>query len=197
MLYVTTHRLNLGVVRRDENAWWSLAPHDLSVIGYLLDAEPTSVSATGGTFLQPERGLEDVVFASLAYPGGRMAHVHVSWLDPHKTRRIVVVGSRKMAVFDDTSSDHKLVLYDKGVEPPPAAVDYAEAMRVRTGDIVIPAIKMLEPLRIECGAFLDAVRARQVPTADGRSGAVVVRALEAGARSLRADGARVAIGGAA
>jgi predicted dehydrogenase len=194
VLYVTTHRLNLGVVRRDENAWWSLAPHDLSVIGYLLDAEPESVSATGGTFLQPDRALEDVVFASLAYPGGRMAHVHVSWLDPHKTRRIVVVGSRKMAVFDDVSSDQKLVLYDKGVEPPPSTVGYAEAMRVRTGDILIPAVKMLEPLRIECAAFLDAVRTRRVTKADGRSGAAVVRSLEAGARSLATDGARVAIG---
>jgi predicted dehydrogenase len=197
VLYVTTHRLNLGVVRRDENAWWSLAPHDISLVSYLLGSAPTSVSATGGVFLQKERGLEDVVFASLSYPAGKMAHVHVSWLDPHKTRRLVVVGSKKMAVFDDTSSDQKLVLFDKGVEAPPSAVGYAEAMRVRMGDILIPALKMTEPLRKESEAFLAAIRTRQVPLADGRSGADVVRVLEAGSRSLANDGRRTAIGGEA
>ncbi len=194
ILYLTAHRLNLGVVRRDENAWWSLAPHDVSVINYLLDAEPTSVSATGGAFLQEERGVEDVVFASLQYPGGRMAHVHVSWLDPHKTRRLVVVGSKKMAVFDDTSSDQKLVLYDKGVEPPPSAVGYADAMRVRKGDILIPALGLQEPLRMACRAFVDAARSGRAAISDGASGAAVVRVLEAGSRSLREAGRRVEIG---
>jgi predicted dehydrogenase len=194
VLYVTAHRLNLGVVRRDENAWWSLAPHDISVMNYLLSSEPLSVSATGGAFLQEDRGLEDVVFASLDYPGGRMAHVHVSWLDPHKTRRIVVVGSKKMAVFDDTSSDQKLALYDKGVEPPPSAVGYADAMRVRKGDIIIPAHSLTEPLINACNAFLSAVRGATPPLSDGASGAAVVRVLEAGSRSLREAGRRVAIG---
>jgi len=191
VLYATAHRLNLGVVRRDENAWWSLAPHDISVINYLLGAEPISVSATGGVFLQQERGLEDVVFASLEYPGGRMAHVHVSWLDPHKTRRLVVVGDKKMAVFDDTSTDRKLTLYDKGVDAPPSAVGYADAMRVRKGDILVPALDLREPLRRECTAFLDAVRTRKPPLADGRSGAGVVRVLEAGSRSLAESGRRI------
>lgn len=193
ILYATAHRLNLGVVRRDENAWWSLAPHDISVINYLLGADPTSVSATGGVFLQQERGLEDVVFASLEYPGGRMAHVHVSWLDPHKTRRLVVVGDKKMAVFDDTSQDRKLTLYDKGVHAPPSAVGYADAMRVRKGDILVPALDLREPLRRECAAFLEAVRTRRPPLADGRSGASVVRVLEAGARSLAESGRRIAL----
>ncbi len=94
ILYLSCQRTNLGVVRRDENAWWSLAPHDISVANYLLGATPASVSASGGTFLQRERGIEDVVFATIAYPGGKLAHVHVSWLDPHKTRRLTVVGSR-------------------------------------------------------------------------------------------------------
>jgi predicted dehydrogenase len=194
VLYVTAHRLNLGVVRRDENAWWSLAPHDISVINYLLEAEPVSVSATGGAFLQEERGVEDVVFASLEYPEGRMAHVHVSWLDPHKTRRLVVVGSKKMAVFDDTSSDRKLTLYDKGVEPPPSAVGYADAMRVRKGDIVIPALSLSEPLRAACQAFVDAVRTGEATLSDGESGASVVRVLEAGSRSLSQAGRRVELG---
>jgi predicted dehydrogenase len=193
VLYLTSQRLNLGVVRRDENAWWSLAPHDISVANFLLGAEPEAVTAAGGTFLQTDRGIEDVVFATLHYPGGRLAHVHVSWLDPHKTRRVTVVGSKQMAVFDDMSADCKLTVFDKGVEPPPA-VAYGESIRVRTGDIRIPALVMVEPLRAECEAFLDAIRTRRAPLAGGRSGLAVVRALEAGARSLEAGGQRVDIG---
>lgn len=194
VLYLTSQRTNLGVVRRDENAWWSLAPHDVSVANYLLGASPVSVSASGGVFLQPERGIEDVVFATVKYAGGKLAHVHVSWLDPHKTRRLTVVGSRKMAVFDDTSPDQKLMLFDKGVEVPPPALTYAEGVRVRTGDIVVPALRMTEPLRRECEDFLEAVRTRRPPRADGKSGWEVVRVLEAGARSLAEAGRRVDIG---
>jgi predicted dehydrogenase len=195
LLYLSSRRLNLGVVRQEENAWWSLAPHDLSVANYLLDAEPIAVSASGGTFLQKERGIEDVVFATVEYPGDRLAHLHVSWLDPHKTRQLTVVGTRKMAVFDDTSPDRKLTVYDKGVEPPPEAVSYAEGVRVRTGDIQIPVLRMVEPLTRECEAFIDAVRTRVPPRADGRSGLAVVRALEAGAQSLAEHGRRVPIEG--
>lgn len=194
VLYLTSERTNLGVVRRDENAWWSLAPHDISVANYLLGASPVSVSASGGVFLQPERDIEDVVFATVKYPGGKLAHVHVSWLDPHKTRRLTVVGDRKMAVFDDTSPDQKLTLFDKGIDRPPPALSYAEGVRLRTGDIVVPALRMSEPLRRECEAFLEAVRTRKPPRADGRSGWEVVRVLEAGARSLAEAGRRVDIG---
>ncbi|AKF10114.1 Gfo/Idh/MocA family protein [Sandaracinus amylolyticus] len=194
VLYVTSQRTNLGVVRRDENAWWSLAPHDLSVAAYLLGAEPESVSASGGVFLQKERGIEDVVFATVRYRGGKLAHVHVSWLDPHKTRRLTVVGTKKMAVFDDASPDMKLTLFDKGVEPPPAALTYEQGVRIRTGDIVVPALKMAEPLGRETEAFLEAVRTRVPPLASGRSGHAVVRVLEAGQRSLAEAGRRVDIG---
>jgi predicted dehydrogenase len=194
VLYVASQRTNLGVVRRDENAWWSLAPHDLSVAGYLLDAEPESVSASGGVFLQPERGIEDVVFATVRYAGGKLAHVHVSWLDPHKTRRLTVVGTKKMAVFDDASPDMKLTLFDKGVEPPPKALTYEQGVRIRTGDIVVPALEMAEPLKRECESFLRAVRTREQPLADGKSGHAIVRVLEAGQRSLREAGRRVDIG---
>lgn len=190
VLYIYAQRVNLGVVRRDENAWWSLAPHDVSVTNYLLDAVPTAISATGSCFLQTERGVEDVVFATLHYPKGRMAHIHVSWLDPHKMRKFTVVGDRKMAVFSDTSPDQKLAVFDKGVEPPPA-VAYEEGVRVRTGDIRIPALRMTEPLRRECEAFLEAIRTRKPPTADGRSGLEVVRVLEAGGESLSQGGGRV------
>lgn len=190
VLYVTAQRLNLGVVRKEENAWWSLAPHDISVANYLLDADPVAVCATGGVYLQKDRGIEDVVFGTIHYSGGRVAHVHVSWLDPHKTRRITVVGSKKMAVFDDGSADQKLTLFDKGVEPP-ATLTYAEGVRIRTGDIVLPALRMQEPLRRECEAFLDAVRTRKRPLADGASGAAVVRVLAAGSESLKRNGQRV------
>ncbi|MCA9603620.1 MAG: Gfo/Idh/MocA family oxidoreductase [Myxococcales bacterium] len=192
VLYLTAQRLNLGVVRKDENAWWSLAPHDISVANHLLGAEPEAVSATGGVYLQKERGIEDVVFATLHYPNGRVAHVHVSWLDPHKTRRMTIVGSRKMAVFDDASPDQKVTLFDKGVEPP-ATATYEEGVRIRTGDILVPALRMQEPLRRECEAFLEAVRTRKAPLADGRSGAAVVKVLAAGTESLKKGGARVEI----
>src|SRR5262249_46461744 len=155
-------RLNLGVVRRDENAWWSLAPHDIAVANYLLGEQPDSVTANGGTFLQKQKNVHDVVFATLHYPAGRLAHIHVSWLDPHKTRRLTVVGSKKMAVFDDGSADQKLTLFDKGVEPP-QSVSYEEGVRVRTGDIRIPALRMQEPLRRECEAFLRSVQTRRPP----------------------------------
>jgi predicted dehydrogenase len=190
VLYIYAQRVNLGVVRQAENAWWSLAPHDISVANYLLGASPEAVSATGSCYLQPERGIEDVVFATLHYPGGRMAHVHVSWLDPHKTRKLTVVGDRKMAVFDDTSPDQKLAVFDKGIEPP-ATLSYEEGVRIRTGDILIPALKMAEPLRRECLAFVEAVQTRKAPIADGVSGLHVVRALEGGAISLEQGGARI------
>ena len=194
VLYIYAQRVNLGVVRREENAWWSLAPHDISVANYLLGSCPEAVSATGSCYLQSERGIEDVVFATLHYRDGRMAHVHVSWLDPHKTRKLTVVGSKKMAVFDDTSPDQKLAVFDKGVEPP-ATLSYEEGVRIRTGDILIPALKMAEPLRRECMAFLEAVRTRKAPVADGASGLHVVRALEGGSASLAQGGARIELSG--
>jgi predicted dehydrogenase len=194
VLYIYAQRVNLGVVRREENAWWSLAPHDISVANYLLGGAPEAVSATGSSYLQPERGIEDVVFATLHYPGGRMAHVHVSWLDPHKTRKLTVVGDRKMAVFDDTSADQKLAVFDKGVEPP-ATLTYEEGVRIRTGDILVPALKMVEPLRRECLAFVEAVRTRKAPIADGASGLHVVRTLESGSASLAQGGARIELAG--
>ncbi|MCG8558059.1 MAG: Gfo/Idh/MocA family oxidoreductase [Proteobacteria bacterium] len=191
--YTYAQRLNLGVVRQRENAWWSLAPHDISVASYLFGDEPLSVSATGGVFLQTRERIEDVVFATLRYPRDRLAHIHVSWLDPHKTRRLTVVGSRKMAVFDDASADQKLSLYDKGAEASKDALSYTEGVRIRTGDIRIPALAMAEPLRRECEAFIQAVRSRKPPKSDGRSGLSVVRVLEAATRSLSQAGTRVSL----
>ncbi len=188
--YVYSQRVNLGKVRRDENALWSFAPHDLSVMLHLLGGEPVEVSARGAAFLQP--GVEDVVFASLAWADGRMAHAHVSWLDPHKVRRFTVVGSRRMAMFDDMEPAEKVRIFDRGVDPAPGEfVDFARAMTVRQGDVLIPRIDGAEPLRLECQHFVDCVRSRQAPLTDGRDGLRVVRVLAAAQASLEAHGAPV------
>jgi predicted dehydrogenase len=191
LYYITSQRVNLGKVRRDENALWSFAPHDLSVILHLLEAEPIDVAARGSAFLQ--NGVEDVVFLHLRFPGGKMAHVHVSWLDPHKLRQFTVVGSRKMVVFDDMESSEKIRVYDKGVDRGGEIVSYSDSLTVRSGDIVLPKISHQEPLRIECQHFVDCVRDRRAPLTDGASGLAVVRVLAAAQASLEAGGAPVPV----
>jgi len=184
-LYLYFQRVNLGIVRRDENAWWSLAPHDISVACYLFDAEPVSISASGQAYLQ--EGIEDVVFANLKFADGRMAHIHVSWLDPHKIRRATLVGSQKMIVFDDMEAAEKIRIYDKGAEV--KSVDsYAEAVTLRTGDILIPKIPSGEPLRTECQHFIDCIANDTTPRSDGHDGLRVVNILEAGSKSLACGG---------
>jgi len=173
--YLYSQRTNLGRVRSDESALWSFAPHDLSVAMYLLDEEPLSISADGQAYLQP--GIEDVVFLTLHFPGGKMAHVQVSWLDPHKVRRLTVVGSEKMVVFDDVEPMEKLKIYDKGVRLP-SYDSYGDSITVRFGDIYSPRIDIREPLGIECEHFLDCVEKGERPLTDGRDGLRVVRALE-------------------
>ncbi len=188
--YVYSQRTNLGKVRRDENALWSFAPHDLAVLLHLIGQEPSDVSARGEAFLQG--GIEDVVFLDLRFAGGQLGHVHVSWLDPHKVRRFTVVGSRKMAVFDDQEPTEKLRIYDKGVDAG-EFVDYARSLSVRSGDIWVPRIDPTEPLRLECRHFVECVRTRRRPRTDGREGLRVVRVLEAATRSLERDGAPVTL----
>lgn len=190
--YLYASRLNLGQVRRSENAMWSLAPHDISVALYLLGEEPEAVAAQGLTYLQP--GIPDTVFLTLRFASGRAAHVHVSWLDPHKVRRITVVGSQKMAVFDDVDSTEKLRIYDKGVQRP-AYDSYGDSLSLRFGDISIPRIDMREPLRLECQHFIDCIVNGQTPLSDGRNGVQVLRVLEAGQRSLERGGEPMALAG--
>lgn len=185
-LYLYFQRVNLGVVRKDENAWWSLAPHDISVACHLFEAEPVSVSASGQAYLQ--RGVEDVVFANIKFADGRMAHIHVSWLDPHKIRKVTVVGSEKMVVFDDMEASEKIRIYDKGAEVSGGVDNYAEAIALRLGDIVIPKLPALEPLRLECQHFVDCIREDRTPLSDGHDGIRVGKVLEAGDESLRRDG---------
>ncbi len=173
VLCVYGNRQNLGKIRTDENALWSLGVHDLSVILYLLDEEPSEVWAHGHAFLNP--GVEDIVFCYLRFPSGKIAHMHLSWLDPHKVRRITVVGKEKMAVFDDMELERKITVYEKAAEQP--AETYGE-WRTRTGDIYSPKVPNDEPLRLECQAFLRLVAEGPGEHREARDGLAVVRALE-------------------
>jgi predicted dehydrogenase len=180
VLCVYGNRQNLGIVRKDENALWSLGVHDLSVILYLLDEEPDEAIALGRDFLTP--GVEDVVFCYLRFPSGRIAHMHLSWLDPHKMRKITVVGKEKMVVFDDMELERKVTIYDK--YPWKQAESYGE-WQTRSGDITIPKIPTDEPLRLECENFLALVRGEGGDRQKvARDGAMVVRALERLTESL-------------
>jgi predicted dehydrogenase len=189
--YIYTQRLNLGTVRRDENALWNFAPHDISAILYLLNREPTDVCARGQSYLQ--RGVEDVVFMTLNFADKSMAHVHVSWLDPHKVRKLIIVGSRKMAVFDDVEGTEKLRIYDKGAAQNADYNSFAEYVSLRFGDVLIPYVKVAEPLRLECQHFLECVRTRQQPRSDGHDGCRVTKVLDAAQRSLRMNGLPVSL----
>ena len=193
--YIYGQRLNLGTIRGDENAMWNFAPHDISVILYLLGRAPTDVSARGQSYLQP--GIEDVVFLSMNFGDQVMGHVHVSWLDPHKIRRITVVASQRMAVFDDLESTEKLKIYDKGAKVNTDYDTFAEYIGLRFGDITIPYIRSGEPLKIECEHFVSCIRDRKTPKSDGLDGLRVVDVLEAANRSLANNGAPEALRGTA
>jgi predicted dehydrogenase len=171
VLYLYGNRQNLGQIRRDENALWSLGAHDLSMILHLVDEEPVEAWARGESFLRD--GIEDVVFSYLRFPSGVVAHMHVSWLDPHKIRKLTVVGRDKMAVFDDMEPQRKVTVYDKGPVLRPAA-----EWQVREGDIHIPNLTGEEPLRRECTHFLALVAGEGDAAAPARQGLAVVRALE-------------------
>ncbi|MFC1728867.1 Gfo/Idh/MocA family protein [candidate division KSB1 bacterium] len=186
---IYAHRLNLGAIRKVENAWWSLAPHDISILNYLLDSVPYSVTAQGQNFIQP--GIADLVFAILNYPNKVIAQVHVSWLDPHKMRKLTIVGSKKMVIFDDMEAVEKIKIYDKGVTFDDPVVGYDDFFTLRSGDIHIPHIAMQEPLKLECEHFLDAVISGRRPLSDGRNGLAVVDVLASGDESMRSGGAPV------
>jgi len=189
--YVYSQRLNLGTVREDENALWNFAPHDISSILYLLGEKPVDVSARGQDYLQP--GVEDTVFMTLSFADKTMAHIHVSWLDPHKVRKLTIVGSDKMAVFDDLEANEKLKVYDKGAQRSQDYDSFAEYVGLRFGDITIPYVKTGEPLRAECLHFIDCVENRKRPVSDGQDGLRVVQVLDAAQRSLKNNGVPVSI----
>jgi Predicted dehydrogenases and related proteins len=190
--YVYSQRLNLGRIRSDIDALWNFAPHDISIIQYWLnDEEPSFVSRQGIDCIQP--GIDDVVFLNLVYPNKVMANIHVSWLDPQKVRKMTVVGSRKMVVYDDVADD-KIAIYDKGIDRKAVLgehMDFDHPMSVdfsyRSGDILLPQVHFTEPLRLEAEHFLDCIRTGKEPATGVTHARTVVSVLE------RADAARVGV----
>lgn len=187
--YINSARLNLGLIRPDVNVLWDLAPHDTSIMLYLLDKEPIIVSARGAANIDP--AVCDVAYLELRFPNETLAHIHVSWLDPCKVRQITTVGSKKMAVYDDVSDSEKIRIYDKGVATPADADSFsAWPPRYRFGDVTIPFIPNTEPLKLECSDFLQCIIEGRRPRSDGWAGLKVVNILEAANRSLMNGGSR-------
>ncbi len=196
--YVYSQRLNLGKVRDDVNVMWNLAPHDVSIVLYWLGEMPHAVTAKGLTFLQDK--LEDVVFFTLDFATGRCAHIHNSWLDPSKVRRATIVGSKKMILYDDMNPDAMIQLYDKGIDRKNLDRTMGEydsfakfQLIHRAGDLLIPRVNFVEPLKVECEHFVACVRDGARPKTDGRHGLAVVKILEAAQKSLKNGGRPVKI----
>jgi predicted dehydrogenase len=179
LYYVYGNRLNLGQLRKEENALWSLGAHDVSVVLALIGEEPVQCTAHGSAYVR--EGVQDVVFCYLRFASGAVAHLHLSWLDPHKERRITVVGSKRMATFDDMRTEGKLTVYDKGFDED--ASSWGEYI-TRAGESFSPRIANAEPLRLECEHFIECIRTGATPRSDGHSGLRVVRVLQALQQSL-------------
>ncbi len=190
LYYIYSNRVNLGRVQLDVNALWNIAPHDVSILLYLLDSLPLTVSARGATYVSEK--IEDVVFVLLTFPHNVIAHIHASWLDPSKTRQMTLVGSEKMIVYDDVDPEAKLKIYDKGVYKRGAAFGEFQ-LKVHSGDIHIPKIDLTEPLQNECLHFIECIRDHKQPQTDAENGLRVVRVLEAAQQSLEQIGAVVEV----
>lgn len=185
--YVDAVRVGLGLFQQDLNVLWDLAPHDVSILRYILRSDPTSVSARGTACVVD--GIEDVAYMNLLFPDNILAHIHVSWLDPCKVRRTTLVGSRKMVVYDDVESLEKLKIYDKGVERPPYTNTFGDfQFAYRYGDITIPNLRFTEPLRLECSHFLESILTGTRPETDGYDGLKVLTIIEAAQKSLGNSG---------
>lgn len=182
ILYATSTRLNLGIIRQDVNALWNLAPHDVSMILRLFGEEPTVVEATGGCYLQ--KGIEDVVSLCMQFPSGRIAQVTVSWLSPHRSRQLTLVGDRKMVVFDDTLSEERVKVYDKGISRQAPYESYGEYFTTRNGNIVCPMIPNAEPLRLVAEDFVKSISEKRAPRSDGAAALRVLRVLAAAESAL-------------
>ncbi|MBI5841411.1 MAG: Gfo/Idh/MocA family oxidoreductase [Chloroflexi bacterium] len=181
--YIDTARLNLGLFQRDSNVLWDLAPHDISILLYLLNQTPVSVSAQGVPCIF--KGIYDLAYLNLIFPSGIPAYVHVSWLDPCKVRRVTVVGSKKMAVYNDVETDGKIRIYDKGIEAPAYTNGFGEfQFNYHHGDVTIPNIRFSEPLREECQHFINSIINHTEPCSCGNDGLRVVKILEAAQRSM-------------
>jgi predicted dehydrogenase len=187
--YVDAARLNLGLFQKDINVIWDLAPHDISILLYVLQQDPLTVSARGSWSITP--GIEDVAYVELRFPNDLMAHLHLSWLDPCKVRRVTVVGSKKMVVCDDVQDAEKIRIYDKGVDRRHETDQFRDFhLSYRYGGITIPHVPSQEPLRVQCEHFLQCIRTGQRPQSDGHAGQKVVRILEQADQSLRNGGMR-------
>ena len=187
IIYISSSRLNLRLFQPDINVIWDLAPHDISIILYLLDQFPKGVNASGKAHFK--KGIEDVATTTLNFPNGTIAFIHSSWLDPDKVRKMTIVGSKKMLVYNDISTNEKIKIFDKGVEAPPYYDSYAEFyFSYRYGDIYTPRITEYEPLKKECAHFIDCILQGKTPKSDGYSGLRVVSILEAANKSLQNHG---------
>lgn len=193
VLYIYSSRLNLGIIRRDVNALWNFGPHDVSIICYLLNDVPCSISAKGLRCIHED--LEDVVFMNLDFKNGISAHLHLSWIDPKKVRETVVVGTNKMVIYDDTNAEAILKIFAKGFDKissydsVPGYTNYGEfQLQLRNGDCLIPKINFKEPLKEECDHFIDCIINNKTPLTDGENGAMVVRVLELAQESLEKGG---------
>ena len=185
--YIAARRLNLGLFQTDINAVWDLAPHDISIILYLLDEFPETVNCQGRAHVT--KGIEDVTSMTLGFKNGRLATVHSSWLDPNKVREMTIVGSKRMLVYDDLQSLEKIKIYDKRVEHPPHYDTFAEFhYSYHYGDVYSPYVKQIEPLRVECEHFLDCICTGRKPESSGIEGQHVVQILEAASESLANNG---------
>jgi len=192
ILYVSSQRMNLGLFQPDINAAWDLAPHDISIILYILEMPVTAVNCQGRAHINP--GIEDVTNMSLMFANGEFATIQNSWLDPNKVRRMTFVGSRQMILYDDNEPHEKIKIYDKRVEVPPHYDTFAEFhYSYHYGDLYVPYLKQTEPLKVECQHFLDCIITGEKPNSSGSDGLHVVEVLEAASESLKRDGAKVHI----
>ena len=192
VFYISTRRLNLGLFQKDINVAWDLAPHDISIVLFLLGENPVSVNCQGKTHINPK--IEDITNISLSFKNGRFATIQSSWIDPRKIREITIVGSKKMIVYDDTEPLEKIKVYDKHVNTPPHYDTFAEFQySYHYGDIYIPYLKQLEPLKAECQDFIDSIKSGKKPLVCGKKGMEVVEILEAASLSLKKDGAAIQI----
>jgi predicted dehydrogenase len=193
IVYLYSQRLNLGQLRSDVNAWWNLAPHDVSIQLFVMDdLEVATVSATGRALLQA--GIEDVVMSNLKWRSGVMGSIHVSWLDPHKTRRLTVVGTRKMVVYDDVG-EYKLTVFEKGFDPVPRLGERMDfdsppsmSFKLRHGKVVMPHCPVRESLSVEIDHFLECILTETPPETGGRHARAVIEILEAAQSSMRSGG---------
>jgi predicted dehydrogenase len=191
--YLNSTRANLGLLQRDINVMWDLGPHDVSMMRYILGQDPTKVNASGSAFINPARGLHEIVYMNLTFSEGIMANVRLSWLSPVKRRRVTIVGSKKMLVYDDIADD-KVVVYDKGVDVLPYSITEAEFhASYRHGEETAYPVDWVEPLKVECEHFLECVRTGDTPRSDGEDGVRVIKVLETAQRSLVNGGVELSV----